>query len=694
MMTKVLVIDDEKIIRDRMTKLLELDDYETFSAENGQKGLEIFYKEKPEVALVDIKMPGMNGIEVLKKIREDAKETQVILITGHGGVETAIQALKEGAFGYVQKPIEYDELEIEIKRALEKQEMQKRLDQYLGRLEIAHAELDQIFNAAADGLLVIDRDFNILRSSESFFTLAGIGKDEAGGKKCYDVFPGPPCHTPDCTLDRILSGMEGVEDEVEKRRFDGTSIHCIVTARPFRGPDGQPRGVVTNFKDVTNRKRTEDALQEAHAELEKVFQQVRRDYEIAQKVFANVVRTDYIEFSNVKYLLSPMNIVGGDLFLTEAGPSGSQYVFLGDFTGHGLSAAIGAIPVSDIFYTMASKGHSIEKIVAETNQKLKNVLPTGLFLCACFIELDYTRGILTVWNGGLPDALIIGRQEGMKRRLPSMHLPLGVVGNDRLDTTVKLVELAQGDRVYVYTDGVIEASNKDGEMFGQERLEEHFAHIQEPEGLFDEISGSLAAFCSGKAQEDDIAMVEIRYDAREVRRFNRKTISEPEEVSTGWRSALVLGPDSLRTNESLPHLMEMLMGAHRGLRDHKENIYLVVSELFSNALDWGVLGLDSKMKKDPEGFEEYYAARERALAALRNGRIKIDLELFEQGKGGKLVLGVEDSGPGFDYSREFPQLSDNITPGGRGIPLLQSLCREVTYMGRGNKVQAVYSWEE
>jgi len=71
MMAKVLVIDDEKIIRERMTKLLELDDYETFSAENGQKGLEILDKEKPEIALVDIKMPGMDGIEVLKKIKEN-----------------------------------------------------------------------------------------------------------------------------------------------------------------------------------------------------------------------------------------------------------------------------------------------------------------------------------------------------------------------------------------------------------------------------------------------------------------------------------------------------------------------------------------------------------------------------------------------------------------------------------------------
>ena len=565
-MAKVLVIDDEKIIRDRMKKILGLDGYETFTAEDGEKGLEIFHKEKPEIALVDVKMPGMDGIEVLKNIKEKSEVTEVIIITGHGGVETAIDALKQGAFGYIQKPVEYDELAIEIKKALEKQEIQKKLDEYLNDIE------------------------------------------------------------------------------------------------------------------------------RANAELESLYQQLQREHEIAKQVFANVAHADHIESKHMKCLLSPMDIVGGDLFLTATGPSGSRYVFLGDFTGHGLSAAIGAIPVSDMFYAMAGKGHSIEKIVTETNRKLKNVLPTGLFLCACFIELDYTRGILTVWNGGLPDAMIIGRQGGIKKRLSSTHLPLGVVSNDKFDRSVEVVELAQGDFIYIYTDGVIEASNKDGEMFGQQRLEEHFAHIREPETLFDEICSSLAAFRSGAVQEDDIAMLEIRYDAEAASGFNGKTIGGPEEGSSSWRLSLEVGPESLRTNELLPHVMEILMEAHKGLSDHKENIYLMVSELFSNALDWGVLGLDSKMKKDPEGFEEYHVARERGLAALEDGWIKIDLELIRQNKGGKLFVGVEDSGPGFDYEKVMSQPVDDTALGGRGIRLVRSFCKEFVYQGRGNRVKAVYVW--
>ncbi|MBF0544522.1 MAG: response regulator [Candidatus Riflebacteria bacterium] len=134
-MAKLLIIDDEELIRRRLEKLLQLDDYETFCAEDGPKGLALFQQVNPDMALVDIKMPGMDGIEVLKKIKELSKSTEVIMMTGHGGTETVIDALRAGAFDYIAKPIEYDELEISIKRALEKQGMMKKLEEYTVSLE-------------------------------------------------------------------------------------------------------------------------------------------------------------------------------------------------------------------------------------------------------------------------------------------------------------------------------------------------------------------------------------------------------------------------------------------------------------------------------------------------------------------------------------------------------------------------------
>ena len=111
-MAKVLLIDDEELIRRRLSEILTMEGYEVSVAENGEAGLEIFKKENPEIVVVDIKMPGMNGIEVLRQVKEISSQTEVVIITGHGGTETAVQALRGGAYDYITKPISIDELEI------------------------------------------------------------------------------------------------------------------------------------------------------------------------------------------------------------------------------------------------------------------------------------------------------------------------------------------------------------------------------------------------------------------------------------------------------------------------------------------------------------------------------------------------------------------------------------------------------
>lgn len=135
-------------------------------------------------------------------------------------------------------------------------------------LRVSEKQLDQIFNTAGSGMRVVDRDFNGLRINETFSSLSGVNKDEAVGKKCYEVFPGPLCHTDSCPLTRILGGEECVECEVEKERNNGTRIPCILTATPLRGPGGELIGIVEDFKDITDRKQAEESLRRFSKELE------------------------------------------------------------------------------------------------------------------------------------------------------------------------------------------------------------------------------------------------------------------------------------------------------------------------------------------------------------------------------------------------------------------------------------------
>ncbi|MDO8872064.1 MAG: histidine kinase dimerization/phosphoacceptor domain -containing protein [Methanoregula sp.] len=137
----------------------------------------------------------------------------------------------------------------------------------------AHASLDQIFQTAADGMRVVDRDFNVLRVNDTFLNLAGIRRNEVAGRKCYEVFSGPLCHTPDCPLTRILAGEESVTGEIEKEKRDGSRVPCLLTATPFRQPDGELIGIVEDFRDITELKHTQEELKKHRDHLQELVEQ-------------------------------------------------------------------------------------------------------------------------------------------------------------------------------------------------------------------------------------------------------------------------------------------------------------------------------------------------------------------------------------------------------------------------------------
>lgn len=134
-------------------------------------------------------------------------------------------------------------------------------------LRLANGELTQIFETSADGMRVVDREFNMLRANNTFCVLAGISKEEAADRKCYEVFRGPLCHTPGCPMVRILRGEERVEYDAEKVRDRGPNIPCIVTATPFRGRDGELVGIVEHFKNISARKEREEELKQSRRQL-------------------------------------------------------------------------------------------------------------------------------------------------------------------------------------------------------------------------------------------------------------------------------------------------------------------------------------------------------------------------------------------------------------------------------------------
>ncbi len=134
-------------------------------------------------------------------------------------------------------------------------------------LTTIYGEFYQLFNSAPDGMVVIDRQFHILRVNRAFTRLCGLSANRLMGQKCFDVFSGSTCHTESCPLTRILKKEQRVEVEATKTLGSGRTMPCIVTATPFREPDGSLIGAIMVITDISQLKDAEKALARTTNEL-------------------------------------------------------------------------------------------------------------------------------------------------------------------------------------------------------------------------------------------------------------------------------------------------------------------------------------------------------------------------------------------------------------------------------------------
>jgi signal transduction histidine kinase len=160
MADRILLVDDEEGIRKVLSISLADSGYQVWTAQNGEEALKIFHEVQPQIVLTDIKMPGMDGIELLQRIKQENPDTEVIMVTGHGEMDLAIRSLKHEATDFITKPVHDEVLEIALKRARERIAMRGALQQYTHNLEgLVQEKTNQLLEAerlAAVGQTVAD----------------------------------------------------------------------------------------------------------------------------------------------------------------------------------------------------------------------------------------------------------------------------------------------------------------------------------------------------------------------------------------------------------------------------------------------------------------------------------------------------------------------------------------------------------
>ncbi|MEO5340103.1 MAG: SpoIIE family protein phosphatase [Magnetococcus sp. MYC-9] len=260
---------------------------------------------------------------------------------------------------------------------------------------------------------------------------------------------------------------------------------------------------------VQSRVKTHLALQAATQKLAQQNKHLMDERAIIEGILLKMRHADVFHPEHLRCIVSPVETTAGDLLLSAVTPDGRQLILLGDFTGHGLPAAIGGPLITYILHDLAARNAPAQAIFSTINGQLCARLPTGLFLAASLVEIDPDRQGGVLWNAGLPDGLLV-QQGSLTQPFPSRLPPLGIVENLDFISTAAPLTLAEGDRLYLFSDGVIEACSPRGDMFGMARLQPFLLAASQDHHPLEQVLTLLTEHTGKSTFEDDITLVEIR----------------------------------------------------------------------------------------------------------------------------------------------------------------------------------------
>ncbi|MDH5545978.1 MAG: fused response regulator/phosphatase [Gammaproteobacteria bacterium] len=562
---KILVVDDDATNRLVLKGILQKEQHEIVMAENGMEAIEAFRYERPDLILMDVMMPIMDGYIATRKIKEESKEhfVPIIFLTAMGGDDALVNCLEHGGDDYLAKPINRTVLVAKIK-----------------------------------------------------------------------------------AMNRI--------------RLLNETVH-------------QQRHELALYKE-----------------------RIIREQEVAERIFANIMGRGDDDVSIINTYRKSAESFNGDIVLTSRNPGQGVNILVGDFTGHGLAAAIGAIPVAEIFYTMSAKGWEASQIVSEINRKITTFLPKGRFLAAAILQIDSSAKRITIWNGGMPDILVIdNKNHKIKQTYPSKHLPLGVLTPANFDSSVEYASVKNSDRLLVYSDGVTESENRNGIMFGIDRLYQAIENADGEGFIIQNIVDEHEKFRNGESHTDDVTLVEVDCDIGKLFHGQDKQPKQKEESVDNKNCELefLFKDETLRFFDPIPMLLDTVT-AVTGKISGSEYLFVLFSEMYNNALEHGILQLSSDTKTDEESFSQYYNDRKERLQALTEGWIKVRVQVEYTGKSGSLLITVTDSGKGYIKHEISAGNESGIEVRGRGLTLLKSLAAEVLVNEEGNEITTVYKWQD
>jgi len=251
----ILIVDDDPNLRKTLSDIIRLQGYAVLAAAKGKTALNRVKKERPAVALIDLKLPDMDGLEVMEKIKKRSPDTECIVLTGYGSQASAIEAVNLGAYGYLQKPYDVEQLVLTIRRAVEKREAEEALRE-------SEEKYRTVLDDIEEGYFEVDIAGNFTFFNDSLCRIIGYSRDEMMGMNNRQYMDKENAKKVFQAFNRVYTtgnATKGFDWEIIRR--DGTRRFIEASVSLTRNAEGEPSGFRGTVRDITERKRAEEAVQ-------------------------------------------------------------------------------------------------------------------------------------------------------------------------------------------------------------------------------------------------------------------------------------------------------------------------------------------------------------------------------------------------------------------------------------------------
>lgn len=532
----ILFVDDESDILHSLNRFLRREEYRKFFVDNAVEALELLAKTPVDLVVSDLRMPGMNGLDLIKEVKRLYPGTLRMIVSGSQDIEQIIESVNKGEiFRFIPKPVEPESFKNILNDALdyycmklEREELFDEISLKNGQLTDANATLEKLAgdlkrseaqfrsmnDAAQDAVFMLDGSGLVRYRNTAAEVMFGYRRGEHPAQPVSEIFPETSTALElndlvSCNSALLARSCANLVIQIEGLRKDGSRLPLEISRGCVHLESGPhsvliARDISTRIEEEKSRKQYETMQKELESQIEKKLLQSQAP-----------ITLQHIEIS---YLMHSSGHLDGDFTeLIEYDPLRAD-LLIGDVMGHGIQSALVSAGLKSLFLkSIAEERKSpealppLERIVGRIHERcIHELIDLGMFATLLFVRLDLKNRQAAFVDCGHNPLIHLPSKTGRCRLVKGGNLPMGMIEKEEYRQAEFAVD--ENDLLVLYSDGITENRSPGDELFGIERfsalLEKHAA--LPTEAIVEKIEAALMEFCGCTNFEDDVTCIVIR----------------------------------------------------------------------------------------------------------------------------------------------------------------------------------------